>query len=87
MVLWLLAYIVIGQVAVPITLSQLGLDRDELSLRGHALLHLCLDLSQLGVTLMILWRCLRWGRSLALFLPLLPLQRVHCPAGGVHGGA
>lgn len=57
MMLWLLAYIVIGQVAVPITLSLLGLDRDELTIRGHALLHLCLDLSQLGVTLMILWRC------------------------------
>lgn len=40
MVLWMLAYIIIGQVAVPIGLSLLGLDRDELSARGHALLHL-----------------------------------------------
>lgn len=51
-----------AQVAVPIGLSVLGLDRDELSARGHALLHLGLDLSQLGVTLGILWGCLRQFR-------------------------
>lgn len=36
MVLWLLAYIIIGQVAVPMGLSALGIDRDELTVRGHA---------------------------------------------------
>ncbi len=59
MVLWLLAYIIIGHVAVPVGLSLLGLDRDELGLRGHAVLHLCLDLSQLVFTLLILWHCLK----------------------------
>ena len=59
MLLWLLAYILIGQVAVPMVLAMLGLDRDYMSMRGLAVLHLCLDLSQLGVTLLILWRCLR----------------------------
>lgn len=46
MALWLLAYIIIGQVAVPIALSLLGIDRETLSMRGHALLHLSLDMSQ-----------------------------------------
>jgi len=59
MVLWLLAYIIIGQVAVPMGLSLLGIDRDELSIRGHALLHLALDVSQLAGTLLILWGCLK----------------------------
>ena len=31
-------------------------------MRGHALLHLCLDLSQLAVTLLILWGCLKQYR-------------------------
>ena len=44
MLLWLLAYILIGQVAVPTALSLLGLDRDDMGVRGHAVLHLCLDL-------------------------------------------
>lgn len=72
MALWLLAYILVGQVLFPIALSLLGLDRDYLTLRGHALLHLCLDLSQLGATLLILWKCLRSfkPRSLGLF-PLI----------------
>lgn len=30
-----------------------------MSVRGQALLHLCLDLSQLGVTLAILWHALK----------------------------
>jgi uncharacterized protein len=64
MVLWLLAYIIIGQVAVPVGLSLLGLDRDELSVRGHAMLHLCLDLSQLGFTLGILGHCLKQYKPL-----------------------
>jgi len=69
MVLWLLAYILIGQVAVPMLLTFLGIDRDNMSVRGHAVLHLCLDMSQLGVTLLILWRCLKdfKPRQLGLF--------------------
>ncbi|GAX74910.1 hypothetical protein CEUSTIGMA_g2356.t1 [Chlamydomonas eustigma] len=69
MVLWLLAYILIGQVAVPMLLTFMGIDRDNMSVRGHAVLHLCLDMSQLGVTLVILWRCLKdfKPRQLGLF--------------------
>ncbi len=48
MVLWLLAYIIIGQVAMPICLSLLGKSAEDLSVRGHAIMHLCLDLSQAG---------------------------------------
>ena len=44
MLLWLLAYILMGQVAVPAALSLLGIDRDYMGVRGHAVLHLCLDL-------------------------------------------
>lgn len=78
MVLWLLAYIIIGQVAVPMVLSLLGLDRDELSIRGHAILHLCLDLSQLGVTLFILWQCLKkYDPRKRGFFP------VRCRTGGI----
>jgi hypothetical protein len=46
MVLWLLAYIIIGQVAMPICLSMMGMSADDLSARGHALMHLCLDVAQ-----------------------------------------
>ncbi len=46
MALWLLAYVIIGQVALPIVLTLLGIDRDAMSIRGHALLHLSLDMSQ-----------------------------------------
>ena len=69
MSLWLLAYILIGQALFPMALSLLGLDRDYLTLRGHAVLHLCLDLSQLGATILILWKCLSpfKPRSLGLF--------------------
>jgi len=59
MMLWMLAYIIIGQVAVPMGLSVLGIDREALTVRGHAVLHLFLDLTQLGVTLLILWQCLK----------------------------
>lgn len=69
MLLWLLAYIIMGQVALPLVMSAFGLDRIELSLRGHAILHLCLDISQLGVTLLILWQSLKKYKpqSLGLF--------------------
>lgn len=62
MLLWVLAYIIIGQVAVPLALSCLGLERHDLTIRSHAVLHLCLDISQLMVTLAILWHCLRSHR-------------------------
>ncbi|KAG2489064.1 hypothetical protein HYH03_012500 [Edaphochlamys debaryana] len=68
MALWLLAYIIIGQVAVPLVLSLIGVDRPELTVRSHAMLHLCLDISQLVVTLSILWSCLRSYRPRALGL-------------------
>lgn len=58
MLLWLIAYVIVGQVVVPIAVSLLGLDRDTLSIRSHAILHLGLDVSQLAITLLILWRCL-----------------------------
>ncbi|GIL61027.1 hypothetical protein Vafri_15400 [Volvox africanus] len=69
MTLWLLAYIIIGHVIVPLVLSCLGVDRLELTVRNHAVLHLCLDVSQLVITLSILWSCLRpyRPRSLGLF--------------------
>ncbi|GFH17160.1 uncharacterized protein HaLaN_13726, partial [Haematococcus lacustris] len=59
MVLWLLAYIIIGQVAMPMCLGLLGKSQEELSVRGHALMHLCLDMAQLAVTLLILKHCLK----------------------------
>ncbi|GLC35872.1 hypothetical protein PLESTB_000514600 [Pleodorina starrii] len=86
MMLWLLAYIIIGHVVVPLILGCLGVDRLELTVRSHAVLHLCLDLSQLVVTLSILWSCLRQfrPRSLGLFpvrlRGLWPLAVVLCCA-------
>lgn len=59
MLLWLIAYVTIGQVAVPITMSLLGLDRETMSIRSHAIVHLGIDVSQLAITLLILWRCLK----------------------------
>lgn len=86
MVLWLLAYVVIGQVAVPIGLSALGLDRDELSVRGHAILHLCLDLSQLGVTLLILRQCLGQFRPRKRgFFPIKWVQNKRRGVGALGG--
>ena len=58
MVLWLLAYLVVGQVGVPLLLALLGLDRGSLSARGQAGLHLVLDLNELLITVAILRRCL-----------------------------
>lgn len=59
MALWVLAYLFVGQIAVPLVLNGLGIDRMDLSMRGHAVLHLCLDISQLIITLGILWFCLK----------------------------
>ncbi|KXZ47186.1 hypothetical protein GPECTOR_37g192 [Gonium pectorale] len=68
MTLWLLAYFIIGQIGVPLVLDALGIYRPEMSVRGSAMLHLCLDLCQLGVTLGILWSCLRSYRPRRLGL-------------------
>lgn len=69
MALWFLAYFIIGQVIVPLVLACLGIDRSELTVRSHAVMHLCLDISQLGVTLGVMWSCLKdyKPRALGLF--------------------
>jgi hypothetical protein len=69
MLLWLLAYALLGQLLLPVALGLLGIERDELSARGHALLHLSLDVAQLAATAAILWGCLRRyrPRQLGLF--------------------
>uniref|UniRef100_A0A7S0YGQ9 CAAX prenyl protease 2/Lysostaphin resistance protein A-like domain-containing protein n=1 Tax=Polytomella parva TaxID=51329 RepID=A0A7S0YGQ9_9CHLO len=56
--LWWLCYVVLGQVLVPLALELLSVDRSALSTRGHAVLHLALDLSQLVATLSVLYHCL-----------------------------
>jgi len=57
--LWLLAYVGLGQVVVPLGLGLAGVEYEELGYRATALLHLAMDAVQLGVTLGILARCLR----------------------------
>uniref|UniRef100_A0A383W3W3 CAAX prenyl protease 2/Lysostaphin resistance protein A-like domain-containing protein n=1 Tax=Tetradesmus obliquus TaxID=3088 RepID=A0A383W3W3_TETOB len=56
--LWLLAYLALGQLAVPALLSGLGVDQAALGPRGGALLNLSLDLGQVGITAAILAGCL-----------------------------
>jgi hypothetical protein len=65
MVLWLLAYVLLGQVVMPVVLALLGIDRDALGSRGHALLHLALDVGQLAATCSILAGCLKKYKPLA----------------------
>jgi membrane protease YdiL (CAAX protease family) len=67
--LWLLAYVGLGQVVVPLGLGLAGVEYEELGFRATALLHLAMDAVQLGVTLGILARCLgKYGpRRLGLF--------------------
>lgn len=67
--LWLLAYVGLGQVVVPLGLGLAGVEYEELGFRALALLHLAMDTVQLGVTLAILARCLREyrPRQLGLF--------------------
>lgn len=67
--LWLVAYVGLGQVLVPLGLGLAGLEYEELGYRATALLHLAMDAVQLGVTLAILGRCLGAykPRSLGLF--------------------
>ncbi|KAK9915094.1 hypothetical protein WJX75_004689 [Coccomyxa subellipsoidea] len=66
MILWLMAFWVLGYVALPGGLELLGLEREELTARGQALVHLVLDVGELGATLGILWGCLRAYRPRAL---------------------
>ncbi|KAI8473748.1 MAG: hypothetical protein J3K34DRAFT_453569 [Monoraphidium minutum] len=56
--LWLLAYVGLGQVVVPLGLGLAGLEYEELGYRATALLHLAMDAAQLAATLAILGRCL-----------------------------
>jgi hypothetical protein len=49
MALWMLAYIIMGQVILPTTLLLLDIERDALGMRGQALLHLSIDVSQVCV--------------------------------------
>jgi membrane protease YdiL (CAAX protease family) len=62
MVLWLLAYLALGQVVAPALMAAAGLEREALSARGTAFLHLGLDAGEVALTLGILWRCLRHYR-------------------------
>lgn len=59
MCLWLLAYLLMGQVGAPLVLALLGLGKEDLGTLGLAVLHLGLDLSELVMTLMVLARCLK----------------------------
>jgi membrane protease YdiL (CAAX protease family) len=56
--LWLLAYFATGQLLVPFVLSLCGIERGDLSFPDKAILHLLLDLWELAVTVVVLWRCL-----------------------------
>lgn len=69
MTLWLLAYIIIGQVILPLVRVYLDVSRFELTIRSDAVLNLCFDVSQLLITFCILRTCLREfrPRSLGLF--------------------
>ncbi|MEW5300178.1 MAG: hypothetical protein WDW36_003126 [Sanguina aurantia] len=59
---WLLAYFSTAYIGVPASLMMLGLEREELGVRGQALLDLGVDIAQLGSTLLILYLCLRQFR-------------------------
>lgn len=58
-VLWLLAFWILGYWVVPCVLDLAGYERDDLSRRGQALVHLVLDVGQLGLTIAILWQKLK----------------------------
>jgi hypothetical protein len=55
MLCWFLAFWFLGYWVVPVSLELLGVERDELSSRGQALLHLVLDFGEMGVTIGVLW--------------------------------
>lgn len=77
-ILWLLAFWILGYWILPCLLDLAGYERDDLSRRGQALLHLILDVGQLGFTIAILWKRLKAyrPRSLGWFeTRLLPIQQ------------
>lgn len=65
MLIWVLAFWVLGNWVVPLGLELFGLGPEDLTARGQAFMHLVVDLSELGVTLGILWLRLRAYRPLA----------------------
>ncbi len=77
-ILWLLAFWILCYWILPCLLDLAGYERDDLSRRGQALLHLILDVGQLGLTIGILWKRLKAyrPRSLGWFeTRLLPIQQ------------
>ncbi len=77
-ILWLLAFWILGYWILPCLLDLAGYERDDLSRRGQALVHLILDVGQLGLTIAILWKRLKAyrPRSLGWFeTRLLPIQQ------------
>ncbi|KAK9829399.1 hypothetical protein WJX72_005594 [[Myrmecia] bisecta] len=66
MILWVLAFWILGYWIIPLGLGTFGLEREDLTTRGQALVHLLLDVSEMGVTLGLLWACLRRYKPLAL---------------------
>lgn len=63
---------------LPCLLDLAGYERDDLSRRGQALVHLVLDVGQLGLTIAILWKRLKAyrPRNLGWFeTRLLPVQQ------------
>ena len=78
LVLWLLAFWLLGSWLLPTSLEFAGFERDDLSRRGQALVHLLLDFGQLGLTLAILYRRLKAYRPRHLgwfHTHLLPIQQ------------
>ena len=76
LVLWALAFWILGYWLVPIGLDLAGLEREELSARGQALVHALQDLGQLSITLAVLWRALH--RSVLFTNSTIPLLlKVH----------
>ncbi|DBA78948.1 TPA: hypothetical protein ACH3X1_008823 [Trebouxia sp. C0004] len=76
--LWLLAFWILGYWILPCLLDLAGYERDDLSRRGQALVHLILDVGQLGLTIAILWKRLKAyrPRSLGWFeTRLLPIRQ------------
>eukprot|EP00873_Tetraselmis_striata_P034692 jgi/Tetstr1/454956/TSEL_041817.t1 len=69
MIIWVLAFWFLGNWVVPLGLELQGIGMEELSARGQAAMHLVVDVSELVLTLGILWLKLRRfkPRSLGLF--------------------
>lgn len=78
LLLWLMAFWFLGHCLLPTSFDFAGLERDDLSMRGQALVHLVLDFGQLGLTLAILHQKLKPYRARYLgwfHTQLLPLQQ------------